>query len=117
MKKLSNFMFQFAQLSGMFGASQNIRHDNFINSEKNILETFIREFLQNLYDARKSNNKPARANIRILTHNEFDLKYLESISKKLEEPLEIKLNSISQVKKYYLFGREFGLETFSNFIK
>lgn len=95
MKKLSNFIFQFAQLNGMFGASQNIRHDNFINSEKNILETFIREFLQNLYDARKSNNKPARAKIRILTDNEFDLKYLESISEELEEPLEIKLSSIS----------------------
>lgn len=94
MSNISNYKFEFDELSPRSGTTQNIRHDNFINSEKNLLETFSREYYQNLYDARKSSKIAAKARIRILNEKEFDLKYLKEISKGIEEPLNLKLNSI-----------------------
>ena len=105
MSQISKKSFEFKQLDGTDGYSQNIRLDNFINSEKNLVETFCREYFQNLYDARKT-GCTAKTRIRILSENDFDLKYLEEITKKVEEPLNPK--KLSSMNKKILVLEEEG---------
>ena len=95
MSKISKKSFQFKPLDGRDGAYQNIRLDNFINSEKNLLETFCREYFQNLYDARKD-GCITKTKIRILSEKEFDFQYLEQLTKNVEEPLNKKISSMNK---------------------
>ena len=83
--------FHFRELHKHEGTQQNIRLDNFINSDKNELDTFIREYFQNLRDAKKDEDIPAVANIKILSEKEYDYSYLKGLVKDLEHPLNLKL--------------------------
>ena len=83
--------FKFRELSNTEGTLQNIRLDNFINSDKDELDTFVREYFQNLRDARKGES-PAVTNIRILSQKDYDYKYLAGLTKELEHPLNLKID-------------------------
>tara|TARA_B100002019_G_scaffold223820_1_gene196724 strand:- start:3865 stop:5745 length:1881 start_codon:yes stop_codon:yes gene_type:complete len=87
--------FKFRELSNTEGTLQNIRLDNFINSDKDELDTFVREYFQNLRDARKGES-PAVTNIRILSQKDYDYKYLAGLTKELEHPLNLKIDKLNK---------------------
>ena len=88
--------FVFRELGDHEGTKQNIRLDNFINSDKNELDTFVREYFQNLRDAKKDEDIPAVTTIKILSEKKYDYNYLKGLVRELEHPLDLKLVDLNK---------------------
>ena len=93
-KVISNTSFNFRELSAGEGHKENERYGEFVTEDKELLDTFAREFCQNLYDATRD-NEVGKATFRILEKNEYDHKYLTKQVKSLEKPLDKKISELN----------------------
>ena len=93
-KKIINTEFHFRELSRGEGTKENDRYGAFATEDKDIVDTFAREFCQNLKDATRD-GEIGRVSFRILETKDYDYKYLQKIISPLETPLEVKLSDLS----------------------